>query len=301
MLPRIGVDLGGTKIEVAVLDARGEIIYRQRSDTPAGDYEATVEAIGIAVETAERGSGARCSVGVATPGAASLSTGLMKNANSTWLNRRPLRQDLEARLRREVRIENDANCFALSEATDGAGAGASVVFGVILGTGVGGGIVIDGRVIAVANAIAGEWGHYPLPLPTREDEPFPTCYCGRSAFIETYLSGPSLAADHQRATGERVDAAGIARRASDGDAAAQATLARYHERLARSLGGVINLLDPDVIVLGGGLSKIDSLYREVPRFWKRHVFSDEGRTRLLPPRHGDASGVRGAAWLWPAT
>jgi fructokinase len=297
---RIGVDVGGSKIEVAVLDGRGEICYRKRAGTPAGDYTATVEAIGSAVEAAERESGARCSVGVATPGALSLETGLMKNANSTWLNRRPFRQDLEARLRREIRIENDANCFALSEATDGAGAGARVVFGVILGTGVGGGIVIDGQVIAGANAIAGEWGHNPLPLPSPADEPLPTCYCGRHGCIETYLSGPALAADHERAAGERLDAAQIASRAESGDVAAQATLARYHERLARSLGGLINLLDPDVIVLGGGLSKISSVYGTVPRLWKQYVFSDEGRTRLLPPKHGDASGVRGAAWLWPA-
>jgi fructokinase len=300
MTLRIGVDLGGTKIEVAILDGRGEICYRQRRDTPAGDYAATIEAIGAAVEAAERESGGPCSVGIATPGAASLETGFMKNANSTWLNRRPLKQDLEARLRREVRIENDANCFALSEATDGAGANARVVFGVILGTGVGGGIVIDGQVLAGANAIAGEWGHNPLPLPTSADEPLPTCYCGRRACIETYLSGPALAADHERVAGERLDAAQIASRAQAGDAKARATLARYQERLARSLGGVINLLDPDVIVLGGGVSKIASLYGGVPRLWKQHVFSDEGRTRLLPPKHGDASGVRGAAWLWPA-
>ena len=295
---RIGIDLGGTKIAAIALDRGGTLRHAGRRDTPQGDYEATVEAVGALVEEAERAAGARGSVGVATPGARSLATGLMKNANSTCLNGRALKEDLEARLAREVRVENDANCFALSEAVDGAAQGEGVVFGVILGTGVGGGVVVNGRVVTGANAIGGEWGHNPLPLPQPGDEPLPSCYCGRRGCIETYLSGPAIARDHARATGEALDARDIARRAGAGDARAQATLGRHEERLARSLAGVINILDPHVIVLGGGLSGIASLYERVPRLWRAHVFSDEVRTRLVPPMHGDASGVRGAAWLW---
>jgi len=295
---RIGVDMGGTKIAVVALDADGVARDARRVETPAGDYAATLDAVARLVEETERALDARASVGIATPGARSLATGLMKNANSTCLNGRALQDDLEARLGREVRLENDANCFALSEAVDGAARDAPVVFGVILGTGVGGGIVVDRRVLAGANAIGGEWGHNPLPLPSREDEPLPACYCGRRGCIETYLSGPGLANDHARATGEEIDAVQIARRAAEGDAGARASLARHAERLARSLAGVINILDPHAIVLGGGLSRIASLYENVPRLWKAHVFSDEVRTRLLPPAHGDASGVRGAAWLW---
>ena len=294
---RIGIDLGGTKIEVVVLDAAGAVRHRRRIGTPAGDYGATVEAIAALAEGAERDVGERCSVGVATPGAPSLVTGRMRNANSTWLNGQPLRADLEARLGREVRIENDANCFALSEAVDGAGRGTAIVFGAILGTGVGGGIVIEGRVLRGANAIAGEWGHNPLPLPSPEEPP-PLCYCGRRGCIETYLSGPGLAADHARRHGERLVAEEIARRAAEGDPAAHASLERYEARLARALGAVINIVDPGVIVLGGGLSKVARLYERVPALWRAHVFSDEVSTRLLPPVHGDASGVRGAAWLW---
>jgi len=295
---RLGVDLGGTKIELAALDASGAVHYRNRIPTPAGDYEATIVAIARLVEEAEASLGERGTVGIAMPGAISLATGRIKNANSTWLNGRALKEDLEHRLAREVRLANDANCFALSEAVDGAAAGADVVFGVILGTGVGGGIVAHGRILEGANAIAGEWGHNPLPLPRADDHPLPLCYCGRRACIETYLSGPGLAADHARATGERSSAEEIARRAAAGDAPCAETLARYAARLARALGGVINVLDPDAIVLGGGLSRIGRLYEEVPRLWAEHVFSDEVRTRLLAPAHGDASGVRGAAWLW---
>ncbi|HXZ48644.1 MAG TPA: ROK family protein [Usitatibacter sp.] len=295
---RIGIDLGGTKIELAALEAAGSVRLRERIATPAGDYEATVEAVGKLVETAERALGERGSVGVGVPGALSLATGRLKNANSTWLIGRPLREDLEVRLGREVRIANDANCFALSEAVDGAARGAAVVFGVILGTGVGGGIVVNGRILEGANAIAGEWGHNPLPLPRAEDHPLPACYCGRRGCIETYLSGPGMAADHARATGERREAAEIAARAGHGDRPCEETLGRYVERLARGLASVINVLDPDAIVLGGGLSRIERLYTEVPRLWGRYVFSDEVRTRLLAPAHGDSSGVRGAAWLW---
>lgn len=295
---RIGVDIGGTKIELAALDASGAMRLRRRVPTPAVDYEATVESVGTLVEAAERELGASGTVGVATPGAVSLATGRIKNANSTCLNGRALREDLELRLAREVRLANDANCFALSEAVDGAARDAGLVFGVILGTGVGGGIVANRRVITGANAIAGEWGHNALPLPAPEDHPLPLCYCGRRGCIETYLSGPGLAADHARVTGERLPADEIVARAQSGDARGIATLERYYRRLARSLAGVINILDPDVIVAGGGLSNVAGLYERVPELWKEHVFSDEVRTRLVAPAHGDSSGVRGAAWLW---
>lgn len=295
---RIGVDLGGTKIEIAAFDDERRERLRRRIDTPAGDYEATVEAMARLVRDAERELGARGTVGVGTPGATSLATGLIRNANSTCLNGRDLHGDLERALGREVRLVNDANCFALAEAIDGAGRGAPVVFGVILGTGVGAGIVVDGRVLIGANAIAGEWGHNPLPLPRAEDLPLPGCYCGRRGCVETYLCGPALEADHARQNGGRIAAAEIARRAQVGDAACAATLARYEERLARSLAGVINIVDPDVIVLGGGVSNIRRLYERVPSMWRAYVFSDEVRTRLVPPAHGDSAGVRGAAWLW---
>ncbi len=283
---RIGIDLGGTKIEALALDDAGREVFRKRVLTPHGDYAATLAAVAALVK--EIGAG---SVGIGIPGALSRTTGLVKNANSTWLIGKPLRQDLERVLGREVRLENDANCFALSEAVDGAGADAPVVFGVILGTGVGAGIVVERRVLVGRNAIAGEWGHNPLPLPTANDLPLPVCYCGRSGCIETYLSGPGLEADHQRLTGEKLGARDIAAR----DAPA---LERYIERLARSLAGVINILDPDVIVLGGGMSNVERLYSEVPRRWARHVFSDQVATRLVRNKHGDSSGVRGAAWLW---
>ncbi len=295
---RIGVDLGGTKIELAALDESGAVCMRRRIATPIGHYPATIEAITTLVEGADAELGARASVGIAMPGAISLATGRVKNANSTCLNGQPLREDLERRLGREVRLANDANCFALSEAVDGAAQGAEIVFGVILGTGVGGGIVVDRRVVTGANAIAGEWGHNPLPLPQAADLPLPACYCGRAGCIETYLSGPGVAADHAKVTGEGIDAAQIVARATRGDAVCAATLDRYEARLARALAGVINVLDPDVIVLGGGLSNVSRLYANVPRLWGAQVFSDEVRTRLLPPMHGDSSGVRGAAWLW---
>jgi fructokinase len=250
------------------------------------------------VGEAESILGERGTVGVAAPGALSLATGLVKNANSTCLNGRPLRQDLEAALGREVRLANDANCFALSEAVDGAGRGARVVFGVILGTGVGGGIVVNGALLEGANAIAGEWGHNPLPSPGESDLPLPACYCGRRGCVETYLSGPGLSADHVRGTGERREAAEIARRAGEGDTRCDATLSRYEQRLARALAVVVNIVDPDIIVLGGGLSGIARLYERVPAAWGPHIFSDNVRTRLLPPVHGDSGGVRGAAWLW---
>jgi fructokinase len=300
---RIGIDLGGTKIEATALDQGGAMRLRRRISTPAGDYAGTIAAIAGLVAGIEREIGARGSVGIGIPGTIVAATGLVKNANSTWLNGQPLRHDVAAALRRPVRFANDANCFALSEAIDGAGAGHDAVFGVILGTGVGGGIAIGGRILVGANAIAGEWGHNPLPAPRRDelaDEwPGPPCYCGRSGCIETFLSGPGLVADHRRHGGEAIDAAAIAAGAATGDPACRATLDRYAERLARALAGVINILDPDVIVLGGGLSALACLYDKVPRHWGRHVFSDRVETRLLPPVHGDSSGVRGAAWLWP--
>jgi fructokinase len=297
---RFGIDLGGSKTEIAALDREGAVRFRQRVATPSASYEEALEAIAVLVEGAERELGGRGTVGVATPGALSLATGRVKNSNSTRLNGKPLKQDLEARLGREVRIANDANCFALSEAVDGAARAFPIVFGVILGTGVGGGIVVNQRVLTGANAIAGEWGHNPLPLPRAEDLPLPRCYCGRMGCTEAYLSGPALAADHARVAGEALEAAEIARRADAGDVRCEATMARYESRLGRSLAQVINIVDPDVIVLGGGLSNLARLYRNVPARWGEAVFSDEVRTRLVAPLHGDSSGVRGAAWLWEA-
>ena len=282
---RIGIDLGGTKIEALALDRAGREVFRKRIATPRGDYAATISAVAALVKQAGEGS-----VGIGIPGAESRATGLIKNANSTWLIGKPLRKDLETALGRPVRLENDANCFALSEAVDGAGKGAAVVFGVILGTGVGGGVVVDGKIIRGANAIAGEWGHNPLPQPTEKDFPLPPCYCGRTGCIETYLSGPGLSRDHEQMTGERLAAEQVVLH--------EKTMNRYEERLARSLAGVINVLDPDVIVLGGGMSNVARLYTEVPLLWGRHVFSDRVATRLAAPVHGDSSGVRGAAWLW---
>ena len=292
---RLGIDLGGTKIEIVALADDGAELLRRRMPTPQGDYLATTEAVAGLVAAAERELGRRGTVGIGIPGAESRVTGLVKNANSTWLIGRPLRHDLQARLQREVRLANDANCFALSEATDGAAAGAAVVFGVILGTGVGGGIVAHGRVLAGANAIAGEWGHNRLP---GDEAVWPACYCGRRGCVETFLSGPGMQRDHAGAAGAAIDAIDIAARTAAGDAACAATLARYEARLARALAEVVNILDPDVIVLGGGLSNLDRLYDNVPQLWGEFVFSDHVATRLLKNRHGDSSGVRGAAWLW---
>ena len=298
---RIGIDLGGTKIEAVALAPDGTELARRRVPTPQGDYDATLAAIADLVHGFEHAVMARCRVGIGMPGTISPATGLVKNANSTWLNGRPFRRDVERALGRPVALANDADCFALSEATDGAGAGARVVFGVILGTGVGGGIVVDGRLLAGPNAIAGEWGHNPLPWPRDEERPGPSCYCSRAGCIETFLSGPGLARDHARAEGLAEGAAlpapEIAALAAAGDEGARRALERHAERLARALAHVINLLDPHAIVLGGGLSALPSLYERVPSLWSRWVFSDRVDTRLLPPAHGDASGVRGAAWL----
>lgn len=297
-LLRLGIDLGGSKIELIALDANHAIRLRRRCPTPKGDYAATLETIAQLVAEAEAELGSRGTVGIGTPGALSAASGLMKNCNSTWLNGRPLKQDLELLLGREIRLANDANCFALSEAVDGAAAGAEVVFGVILGTGCGAGIVVRGQVLTGANAIAGEWGHNPLPWPRDDERPGPPCYCGKAGCIETWLSGPGLSRQLRASTGLNLPAEAIVQRAAAGDAACAAALDRYEDRLARGLAHVINVLDPDVIVLGGGLSNIARLYENVPRLWGRYVFSDRVDTRLVPPRHGDSSGVRGAAWLW---
>lgn len=292
---RLGIDLGGTKIEIIALADDSAELLRRRVPTPRGDYQGTLTAVVGLVNEVENQLGQQGSIGIGIPGAESRVTGCIKNANSIWLIGQPLRRDLETLLQREVRLANDANCFALSEATDGAAAGAEVVFGVILGTGVGGGIVAHGKVLAGANGIGGEWGHNRLP----GDEPdWPECYCGRRGCVETFLSGPGMKRDHTETSGEILDPAEIAARAAAGDAACEFTLRRYEQRLARALAQVINILDPDAIVLGGGLSNLDRLYANVPRLWGAQVFSDQVANRLLKNRHGDASGVRGAAWLW---
>jgi fructokinase len=299
---RIGIDLGGTKIEGIVLDAAGTICFRERRGTPRDDYAGTVEAIVDLVTTAERAVGGTATVGIGMPGAISPATGLVKNANSTWLIGHPLNRDLERRLGRPVRLANDANCFALSEASDGAAAGAEVVFGVIVGTGCGGGAVVRGQVLTGPNAIAGEWGHNPLPWPGPDEYPGPPCYCGKHGCLETFLSGPGLVRDYTTSAGvppRGITGADVVARAAAGDAAAAAALERYAHRLARGLATVINVLDPDVIVLGGGVSNVRMLYEAVPRWLGDFVFSDRVTTRLVPPMHGDSSGVRGAAWLWP--
>jgi fructokinase len=296
---RLGVDLGGTKIEIVALDAAGNERLRRRVPAPQGDYAGTLAAIAALVADAEASLGAKGSVGIGTPGSISRATGLLRGANSVWLNGQPIRRDLERVLDREIRITNDANCFALSEASDGAGQGARVVFGVILGTGVGAGIVVEGRVLDGPNAIAGEWGHNPLPWPRDDERPGHRCFCGRFGCIETFLAGPGLERDHLRVARVALTSRDIVAGASRGDPACAASLARYEERLARALAHVINILDPDVIVLGGGMSNVERLYANVPALWGGWVFSDRVDTRLVGHAHGDASGVRGAAWLWP--
>ena len=299
---RIGIDLGGTKIEGIALDGSRQCA-RLRIDTPRDDYAATLDAIVALVANLQNTSGPAATVGIGIPGIIA-TTGLVKNANSTWLIGRPLQVDLEARLGRRVRIANDANCFAMSEATDGAASGADVVFGVIVGTGTGAGVVVRGQVLSGANGIAGEWGHNPLPWPDDDERPGPACYCGKRGCIETFLSGPGMTADYERSTGRRELPPEIALASDRGDRAAVTTIERYEGRMARALASVINVLDPDVIVLGGGMSNIDRLYDNVPRLWSEWVFAATGsapdaRTQLVRARHGDASGVRGAAWLWP--
>jgi fructokinase len=295
---RIGIDLGGTKIEGIALAADGRETLRVRVPTPR-HYEGTLDAVAALVARLHGAGETRGGVGVGIPGTEEADTGAIKNANSTWLIGRPLRTDLEDRLRRPVRLMNDANCFALSEAADGAGAGADVVFGVILGTGVGGGIVIRGELLAGTNGIAGEWGHNPLPWPQPDELPGPPCYCGRHGCIETWLSGPGMERDHASAAGSVLSSHDIGAAALAGDPAAGATIRRYHHRLGRALASVINLLDPDVIVLGGGMSNLPDIAAAAAAAVQPWVFSPTCRTHVRPNVHGDSSGVRGAAWLWP--
>jgi fructokinase len=295
---RIGIDVGGTKIEGIAIADDGSERLRRRIPAPRGDYASTLAAVTGLVRAIEAELSVEATVGIGIPGAISHATGRVKNANSTWLNGTPLPDDLARMLDRPIRLANDANCFALSEAIDGAGAGAGIVFGVIVGTGTGGGVVVDGRVLTGVNGVAGEWGHNPLPAPRGAESPGPPCYCGRSGCIETFLSGPALVSDYAAGGGPRVTAQEIAARAAGGEALAMAALDRYEDRMARALASVINLLDPHVVVLGGGLSNIDRLYDRVPQLWAPHVFSDTVTTRLLRAVHGDSSGVRGAAWLW---
>ncbi|MDH5324408.1 MAG: ROK family protein [Gammaproteobacteria bacterium] len=298
---RIGVDLGGTKTEIIALSPDGEMLTRKRVASPQGDYEATVKNVVNLVRGVEAKLGLtqeHSLVGIGTPGAVSKDSGLMKNSNSTWLNGRALKRDIQLHLQRPVRLENDANCFVLSEATDGAAKGASVVFGVIMGTGTGGGLVVNGQVVRGCNLIAGEWGHNPLPWPGPDEQPGPSCYCGKQGCIETFLSGPGMQAQYRHVTGTALSAHGIVAQAADGDELAETVLQDYERRLAKALASVINVVDPDVIVLGGGMSNIERLYTRVPLLWGEYVFSDVVATVLKAPIHGDSSGVRGAAWLW---
>lgn len=295
---RLGIDLGGTKIAAVVLGPDGATQWETRITTPRHDYDATLQALKALVAAADAAVRQTCAIGIGMPGAISPATGLVKNANSTWLNGKPFHADLERAIGRPVRLANDANCLAVSEATDGAAMGADVVFGVIVGTGTGGGIAIRQQVVTGANAIAGEWGHNPLPWPEPEELPGPACYCGRHGCLETWLSGPGLAADYVRRGGEPHSGRDVVELAERGDARAEATLRAWIDRLARGLSSIINVLDPDVIVVGGGLSRIERVYSDVPARWSRWIFSDHVATRLVPARYGDASGVRGAAWLW---
>lgn len=295
---RIGLDLGGTKIEIIALDPSGRELVRKRAETPSGDYHAILTTIAILIEGIERDLAMRGTVGIGTPGAVSKKTGCLKNSNTVVMNGKPVLEDLQLLLGREVRIANDADCFTLSESVDGAAAGYDTVFGVILGTGVGGGVVVKRRLLSGPNAIAGEWGHNPLPWSSEQDRPLPRCYCGKEGCIETFLSGPGLAAAHRLREGLALTSAEIVQASTRADPACAFSMRQYEHRLARSLAMVINLIDPDVIVLGGGLSNCESLYENVPEIWEDFVFSDRVDTRLVRPKFGDSSGVRGAAWLW---
>lgn len=297
---RIGIDLGGSKIEAAALDEDGATLVRRRVSTPRHDYQGTLTTIKDLVDAIEFDLGCRGSIGVGTPGSISPFNGRMRNANSVWLNDQSLDKDLQAVLGRPVRLANDADCFALSEAIDGAGRGAGTVFGVIIGTGTGAGVVVNGRLLNGPNAIAGEWGHNPLPWPNGDEMPGPCCYCGLHGCIETYVSGPGMTADHHRRVDIALTPPEILQVARNGDKDAEETLRRHEDRLARGLASVINILDPDVIVLGGGLSNLQRLYRRLPDLIRPYVFSDSLATRIVPPAHGDSGGVRGAAWLWNA-
>jgi fructokinase len=296
---RIGIDLGGTKIEGIALSDEGEELYRHRIPTPQGDYKGTLQSIHQLVQQIETTVDDRGNIGICTPGSLSPSTGLLRNSNSVCMNGEPVLADLQELLQREVRIENDANCFALSEATDGAAKNAAVVFGVIIGTGTGAGVVIDKKILLGANAIAGEWGHNPLPWPEDSELPGSECYCGKLGCIETWLSGPGIVRDHELYNNEFIDAETLDNRTRFGDEEAIETMQRYEDRMARSLAHIINVLDPDAIVLGGGMGNIKRLYKNVPAIWGQYIFSDKVVTQLLPPLHGDSSGVRGAARLWP--
>ena len=295
---RIGIDLGGTKIEVIALDNSGHELFRNRAATPQGEYENTLLLIQQLIDNVENKTGQRGSVGIGTPGAHSPATGLLRNSNSVCINNMPVKEDLEKILHYEIRMANDANCFALSEATDGAAADASVVFGVIAGTGTGGGVVVNGHILTGPNAIAGEWGHNPLPWPKDGEWPGPDCYCGKTGCLETFLSGPGMAVDYTSHTNEILTAKEIVKKAEQGNDLAEHCLQRYEDRMARGLAHVINIVDPNVIVLGGGMSNIQRLYKNVPERWREYVFSDKVLTQLVAPKHGDSSGVRGAAWLW---
>lgn len=294
---RIGVDLGGTKIEAIALNDQGETLQRRRVNTPRDNYEDILNAITTLVQGLEAELGQEGSVGIGIPGAISPATDLVKNANTTCLIGQPLQLHLSEALGREVRIANDADCFTVSEANDGAATGAGSVFGVIIGTGCGGGIVINGQLVSGPNAIAGEWGHNPLPWPQEIELPGPACYCTKHGCIETWLSGTGLQNDFVRHGGEPWKAQQIARAAEEGNELAEQALQRYEDRMARALASVINIIDPEVIVLGGGMSNVERLYNNVPKLWGDYVFSDHVATKLLPPKHGDSSGVRGAAWL----
>ncbi len=298
---RIGIDLGGTKIEIIALDEKGGILLRERLPTPQGDYKKTLISIATLIENAETSlavSRSAVSIGLAIPGAISKKTGLLKNSNSVCLNDQPILQDLENLLAKAIRINNDANCFALSEATDGNAMGANIVFGVIIGTGTGAGIVVEGSVLSGVNSISGEWGHNPMPWPNKNELTGHHCYCGKTGCIETFLSAPGLVMDYKLQTGEELDVIDIIKLSEQGNSLCETIIQRYEDRMARSLASVINILDPDVIVLGGGMSNISRLYTNVPRLWGEYVFSDQVQTRLVPPKYGDSSGVRGAAWLW---
>jgi fructokinase len=295
---RLGIDLGGTKTEIVALGDGGRVLLRERVPTPQQDYSACIAAMRDLVVAAESRLGRSGSVGVAIPGTISTKTGLVKNANSAALNGHPLDTDLVAALARPVRVANDANCFALSEATDGAAAGAAVVFGIIAGTGVGGGVCVDGRVLTGAHGIAGEWGHNALPRPHPNEVPGPPCYCGKRGCIESWCSGPALAAQFERKTGHACSAADIASQALAGDTAAAQIMQNFLDRFARAIAHIVNILDPDAIVLGGGLSNIEALYRELPQRVEVYAFTPEGPSRIVKNLHGDSSGVRGAAWLW---
>lgn len=295
---RIGIDLGGSKIEAIALDDNGQEIIRQRVATPAGDYTGTLQAIVGLVQYIESAIKHSASIGIGTPGSLSPATGLLRNSNSVCMNGQPVKQDLEKRLKREIRMSNDANCFALSEATDGAAKAAAIVFGVIIGTGTGAGIIINGQVLDGPNGIAGEWGHNPLPWPEKNELPGPQCYCGKQGCIETFLSGPGLTHDYFQLSSETLSAVEIVAQAAAGNELAESSLQRYESRMARGLAHIVNIIDPDIIVLGGGMSNVQRLYKNVPALWGQYIFSDVVNTRLRPPRYGDSSGVRGAAWLW---